>query len=61
MRPGDFDYVPLENLFRAVEEETGSLDTESLKEELRARGLNPDRTIASVQRKVQAFLETHNR
>jgi hypothetical protein len=55
----EFEYAPLERLFRAVENETGSLDTEDLKESLLLRGLNPDDTIAFVERKVRAFSKTH--
>jgi len=58
MNSGDFDYKPLENVFRAMESETESLDSESLKMNLRARGLNPDETVAAVKSKVKTFLKT---
>ena len=57
MEPDEFEYEPLEKLFRALEGDTDSLDTESLKQSLRERGLDPDRTIASVKRKVRAYLK----
>jgi hypothetical protein len=57
MNPGNFEYDPLESVFRAMESETEMLDTDALKESLRARGLHPDETIASVKSKVEAFLK----
>jgi hypothetical protein len=47
---------PSRKVLRAMESRTNSLDNENLKKDLRARGLNPERTLARVKKTVGAFL-----
>lgn len=52
-----FEYRPLECVFRALEELPDARDGASLIENLKERGLDPEKTTATVSAKVNAFLK----